>query len=68
MKAIELFAQEVRKMKVAAGDEAEYNMIDISNMFLDQCDRAKTIPPVIPVAAPKAATPKAAAPVYGAPE
>lgn len=65
MKAIELMAQEVRKMKVAAGDDpkAECNMIDIANIFLDQCDRAKTIPPVTPVA-----TPKAVAPVYGAPD
>ena len=43
-------AQEVRKMKGPAGEEeAEYNMIDIANMFLDQCDRAKVIP-VVPVA------------------
>ena len=39
MKAIEFMVQEVRKMK-AVDAEAEFRMIDIVNMFVDQCDRA----------------------------
>ena len=56
-------------MKGPVGEEeAEYNIIDIANMFLDQCDRAKVIP-VVPVVsqAPPAPPEQKVAMVYTRP-
>ena len=47
MKAIELMAQEVRKLNTGS-DTDQYRVLDIATLFVDQLDRAIVIPTPVP--------------------